>query len=155
MAVANWSETPDALHWLTVARYRLRGLDAARGSLFALAWRQPDRLATVLAELADELLDRQWQAFQRACDWDDILEADLPSWFPAWYLVEHPAAGKALADATFPNCAPAEAARLLLHLFDVERQGNSRTLVEVRARLRSLNPELFSLYMARRTVRHG
>ncbi len=155
LAIANWSETPDALHWLTVARYRLRGLDAARASLFVLAWRQPARLAMVLAELADELLDRQWRAFERACDWDDILEADLPSWFPAWYLVEHPAAGKDLADASFPGSAAAQAARLLLRLFDAERQGNSRTLVGLRARLRSLNPDLFSLYMARRTVRHG
>ncbi|HTS52618.1 MAG TPA: hypothetical protein VMH26_05035 [Burkholderiales bacterium] len=154
LAVANWSETPDALHWLTLARYRLHGVDAARASLFALAWREPNRLATVLTELSDELLDRQWLAFERACDWDDIREADLPSWFPAWYLVEHPAAGKDLADASFPDAAPAQAARLLVRLFDMERQGNSRTLVGLRACLRDLNPGLFSLYMARRAVQH-
>ncbi len=155
LAIANWSEIPDALHWLTLARYRLHGVDAARTTLFALAWREPGRLPLVLAELSDELLNRQWKAFQRACDWDDILEADLPSWFPAWYLVEHPAASKDLADASFPDSSAAQAAQLLMRLLDAEKQGNNRTLVGLRARLRTLNPGLFSLCMARRTVRYG
>ena len=70
LAISRWEETPDALHWLTVARYRLRGLTTARTSLFTLAWRQLGRLASVLTELADELLDRDWRAFQCAYEWE-------------------------------------------------------------------------------------
>jgi hypothetical protein len=155
LAIPNWSELPDALHWLTLARYRLHGMDAARATLFALAWREPGRLPPLLAELSDELLDQQWLEFQRACDWTEILEADLPSWFPAWYLVEHPAASKDLADESFPDCPAAQAAQLLVRVLDAEKRGNTRTLVGLRALLRTLNRELFSLYMARRTVRYG
>lgn len=154
LAIPGWNAIPDALHWLTVARYRLGGLDAARATLFGLAWRLPGRLLLVLAELGDELLDRDWQSFEQSCDWEHVSESDLPAWFPAWYLVEHPATGKILDDVAFPDTAPANAARTLLRLFDLERQGNSRALVGPRGQLRSLNPELFALYMARRTVRH-
>jgi hypothetical protein len=75
---------------LTVARYRRHGLAAARPTLFALAWHAPQRLAAVRAELADELLEREWHAFERACEWGSVAEAELPAWFPAWFLVEHP-----------------------------------------------------------------
>ncbi len=155
LAIPDWNATPDALHWLTVTRYRVGGVDAARPSLFGLAWRQPTRLRPVLAELADDLLDRDWDAFEQSRDWEQVSEADLPAWFPAWYLIEHPATGKALDGVVFPDTAPADAARALLRLFALEREGNSRALVELRHRLRDLNQELFSLYMARRTVRHG
>jgi hypothetical protein len=155
LAIRASNAIPDALHWLTVARYRQGGVDAARPSLFGLAWRQPTRLRRVLDELADDLLDRDWGAFEQSREWEHVAEADLPAWFPAWYLIEHPAAGKALDGVVFPATAPADAARTLLRLFDLEREGNSGALVELRRRLRSLNQDLFSLYMARRTVRHG
>jgi hypothetical protein len=154
LAIPDWNAIPDALHWLTVARYRLGGVDAARATLFGLAWRLPGRLPIVLAELADDLLDRDWQSFEQSCDWEHVPESDMPAWFPAWYLVEHPATGKSLDGAAFPDTVPADASRTLLRLFDLERQGNSRALVGLRSHLRSLNPGLFALYMARRTVRH-
>jgi hypothetical protein len=43
---------------------------------------------------------------------------------------------------------------LLVELAELERQGNQRRLVGQRERLRRLNPDLFSLYMARRAVHY-
>jgi hypothetical protein len=139
---------------LTVARYRRHGLAAARPTLFALAWHAPQRLAAVRAELADELLEREWHAFERACEWGSVAEAELPAWFPAWFLVEHPVAEKELGDIAFPDSPPASAARLLVALFALERRGDQRRLAGERERLRRLNPELFALYMAHREVRY-
>ncbi len=153
-AIPGATRRADPLQWLTVARYRRHGLAAARPTLFALAWHAPHRFAAVRAELADELLEREWQAFERACEWESVAEAELPAWFPAWFLVEHPVAGKELGDVTFPDSPPASAARLLVALFVLERRGDQRRLAGERERLRRLNPELFALYMTRREVQY-
>lgn len=153
-AIPGSNRNPDALHWLGVARYRRYGLAAARASLFALAWHAPHRLPSILAELGDELLDRDWQAFEGACEWESVEEAELPAWFPAWYLLAHPVVAKELSDAASPDTPPANAARLLVELAELERQGNQRRLVCQREQLRRLNPEFFSLYMARRAVQY-
>jgi hypothetical protein len=153
-AIPGATRRADPLQWLTVARYRRHGLAAARPTLFALAWHAPHRLAAIRAELADELLEREWRAFERACEWESVAEAELPAWFPAWFLVEHPVAGKELGDIAFPDSPPASAARLLVALFALERRGDQRRLAVERERLRRLNLELFTIYMARREVRH-
>ncbi len=153
-SIPDSARNPDALHWLSVARYRRHGLAAARPSLFALAWHAPRHLSSVLAELGDELLDREWWAFERACEWERIEEHELPAWFPAWYLLEHPVVGKELSGAAFPDTPAAEAARLLVKLMELERQGNQRRLVGERERLRRLGPDFFALYMARRAVQY-
>jgi hypothetical protein len=153
-AIPGSNRNPDALHWLCVARYHRYGLAAARSSLFALAWHAPQRLPSILAELGDELLDRDWQAFDRASEWEGVQESELPAWFPAWYLLEHPVVGKELSDAAFPDTPPAGAARLLAELVELERQGNQPKLAGRRERLRRLNPGFFSLYMTRRTVHY-
>jgi len=153
-AIPRANQTPDALHWLCIARYRQCGLAAARSSLFALAWHEPQRLASILAELGDELLDRDWQAFERACEWETVEEAQQAAWFPAWYLLEHPAVAKELGNVEFPDSPPANAARLLLDIVELERHGDWRTLTLQRERLRDLNPDLFSVYMRRRAVHY-
>ena len=153
-AIPGATRNPDALHWLCVARYRRYGLAAARSSLFALAWHAPQRLPSILAELDDELLDRDWQAFDRASEWESVQESERPAWFPAWYLLAYPVVGKELSDAASPDTPPADAARLLVELAELERQGNQRKLVGQRERLRRLSPDLFSLYMARRAVQY-
>jgi len=68
--------------------------------------------------------------------------------------LEHPVVGKDLSDAAFPDVPAANAARLLVELVELERKGNQQGLVGQRERLRRLNPELFSLYMARRAVQY-
>src|SRR5262245_10704754 len=153
-AIPGAARRSDPLQWLTVARYRQSGLAAARATLFALAWHAPHRLAAVRAELADELLEREWRALERGCEGEGIAGAELPAWFPAGFLVEHPVAGKELGDIAFPDSPPATAARLLVALLALERRGDQRRLAGERERLKRLNPELFALYMARREVRH-
>jgi hypothetical protein len=154
LAIPGSAQNPDALQWLCVARHRRHGLAAARSSLFALAWHAPRRLPSILAELGDELLDADWRAFERACEWESVEETELPAWFPAWYLLEHPIVGRELSDAAFPDTPAATAARLLVELVELERQGNQRRLVGQREQLRRLNAEFFPLYMARRAVQY-
>jgi hypothetical protein len=143
-----------ALCWLTLARHRLRGLSAARPTLFALAWCAPGRVSRLVADLGDDALERDWDAFESS-DWPATPQAELPAWFPAWYLIQHPAAAPELmvaADAQ--QSAAGAAAQLLVRILDSEKDGNSRRLVRLRQQLRDLNADLFSLYMARRTVFH-
>jgi len=155
MTIPQWKELPDALYWVTIARFRLHGLDAGRDTFFAFAWRDPQRVPQLLEQLEDEVLERDWRAFEAASDWESIPEPLLPAWFPAWYVMEHPAVAASLDQALLPDTPPAEAVRLLMQLIELEKQGNSRRLVASRARLRSLNVEFFELYMARRKVRYG
>jgi hypothetical protein len=103
-----------------------------------------------LAEVGDELLAREWQRFFAASEWIGIDEAELPAWFPAWYLVEHPAATDGIDFFDAPVSPPAEAARLLKHLYGLEKRGDWRALAGAREKLRKLSDELFALYMARR-----
>jgi hypothetical protein len=145
---------PDAIHWRCVARYRRDGLDAARVELFALAWRAPWRFASLRGDLDDEMLDRDWQRFEAASDWESVDEAKLAAWFPAWCVLEHPALGAALKDAELPDLAPAQAVRVLLDLLELERRGDQQRLVAKRARLRELSPDFFALYMASRATRY-
>jgi hypothetical protein len=154
LSIPRAAEIPDALHWLTVARYRQRGLAAARPTLFALAWHDPQRLATLVGELSDELLERDFRSFEGACEWADIEENELAAWFPAWYILEHPVAGKDVDDLEPPPGAPAKAAKLLVRIFELERQADWRALVGLRERLRLMSSDLFSLYMAPRVVRY-
>jgi hypothetical protein len=153
-AIPQPEANPDALHWRALARYRREGLDAARAGLFALAWRAPQRFAPLLAELADELLQREWDQFESASEWESVDPSELAAWFPAWYLLEHPAGVAALKAAQFPEAPPAEAARLILELLELEKRGGAQPPAGRRARLRELNRELFALYMANRTTRY-
>lgn len=153
LGMPGWEDTPDALSWLTVARHRLRGLGAARPTLFALCWMAPRSVAQLIAELGDEVLGRDWEAFG-SFDWSSTPEAELPAWFPGWYLVQHPAAApdvEAAGSCPSPACT---AARLMASTLDREREGSSKVLVGLRQRLRDLNSDLFALYMQRRTVFH-
>ena len=154
LSIPRAAEVPDALHWLTVARYRQRGLAAARPTLFALAWHDPQRFATLVGELSDELLERDFRSFEGAGEWADIEANELAAWFPAWYILEHPGAGKDLDNLELPSGAPAKAAKLLVRIFELERRADWRALVALREELRRLSSDLFTLYMAPRVVRY-
>ena len=153
-SIPHAATTPDALHWLSCARYRREGLAAARSTLFSLAWHAPERLATTFADLDDELLERDWQRFCATREWTDIDETKLPAWFPAWYVIEHPITRTGLDYFNAPATKPAEAARLLNHILELESRGDWRKLALSRENLRNLNEDLFDHYMARRWVHH-
>jgi hypothetical protein len=55
---------------------------------------------------------------------------------------------------SLPDTPAASAVSLLLRLLPLEKQADVRALSAQRARLRELNPDLFAVYMARRTVQH-
>lgn len=81
LAIPRAGTMPDALEWLACARYRLGGLEAARSALLALAWHGPSRFAAALGGLRDELLERDWQRFNGACEWEGVPDAELPDGF--------------------------------------------------------------------------
>jgi hypothetical protein len=109
----------------------------------------------LLKTLGDSLLDQDWQAFEA-----DVEELDA-SWFPAWYLVAHPESASDLGAQLAQDHAdaraeiPARQACLLLpRILDLEKNGHSRVLVDLRARLRATDARFFAAYMRSRSVRH-
>lgn len=154
LTIADGTAIADVLHWLCIARYRQRGLAAARPALFRLAWQDPQRLASIVEEMGDVLLTRALQSFERACDWESVEASELPAWFPAWYVIEHPAVSNDF-DCVGPPTSPARAARLLARILDLERQADWKSLIALREQLRGLNSDLFSVYMTRRAIRYA
>ena len=155
LGIPGASGNSDALHWIAVARHRRRDLAAARPAIFALAWCDPPRLATLIEALQDDVLDRDFRRFNGACEWMDIGASELPAWFPAWYVLEHPAAADDLNFDEAATTPPVRAARLVARILERERQGDWKALVALRAQFRLLSVDLFSLYMAHREVRGG
>jgi hypothetical protein len=154
--IPNRDHNADALQWLALARYRNDGLEACRSVLMRLALVAPQRLKGTLAEINDELLDRDWQDFHMACSWLDANDDHAGMWFPAWYLVEHPGARIAPADAR--SLPPTRSARTFIavaHLLELEKRGYSKALISARSRLRDLHPEIFAFYIARRRTSHA
>ncbi|MBL8481176.1 MAG: hypothetical protein JNJ60_03195 [Rhodocyclaceae bacterium] len=153
LAVPEWWRHADLLYWVSLARHRLRGLPAARPTLFALAWRAPQRLEALVSELADDLLTRDWRAALRDRAWENTEAGQVAAWFPAWYLVEHSATSRELDPALAPDTPPARAACLVQHILDAEKPGDLRALAQQRDKLRALHAGLFGFYMDKRRTR--
>jgi hypothetical protein len=73
------------------------------------------------------------------------------AWFPAWYLIEHPATRieepAAAADLDAP---PARAFQILKRRLTLEPVGYSLALIGARTDLRRIDERLFGHYMSRR-----
>lgn len=70
------------------------------------------------------------------------------AWFPAWALIVEPHRGAAARLAQpGANAAPERAARQVLSLLSLERQGLHTKLIEGRASLREKNARLFECQM--------
>jgi hypothetical protein len=146
---------PMVLNWLSVSRSKLRGFAAARPTFFTLCLHAPAQADALRIELGDTLLDRDWTAFlKETAEWT-VAAPELPRWFPAWYVLRHGSAARDFEGFEFPAHAAARAVQLLLHILPLERARDLRPLAAVRARLRDLNQEFFTLYMADRTVKHA
>ncbi len=147
--IASWRRIPWPLMWMTSARYRLDGLNACWPLLAELAWMAPQRLAQVLDEVKDSLLNRLRQEFDARFDGDGDM-ADL-SWFPAWLLCAKPALFEQLGLAQPGQHSAAEnGMRLMLTLLHLEKQGRHQELVHKRRQLRDLHAGLWRAYMATR-----
>jgi hypothetical protein len=147
-AIASWRRMPAPLAWMAEARFGQGGLESAWGLLAELAWIDAPRFGALARRLESPPLHRLLDDFDAGFQADD--EAQLV-WFPAWALVAEPGLALAFRDAQACNhTAPERAARLVVELLVLERQGRRAELVAQRRRLRELHPVLFARYMSTR-----
>ena len=142
---------PFVLQWVTLARHRTSGWHASRAPLFTLALTAPQHLPAVLTALADPSLHGAWERFWLDCAWLDPLDTTAGAWFPAWYLIEHPALrfDEPVAAAD-PDASPARAFQATRLLLALEPSGYGAALISARAELRRIDARLFEHYMSRR-----
>jgi hypothetical protein len=148
-AIASWRRIPLPLSWMTEATWHLRGQDAAWPLLAALAWLAPRLLAQTVRALRSATLDKLLRRFE--ADLEADLDTDALAWFPAWALIDQPglAAVLELAQAT-QHGEPERAARSVLTLLRLERQGRHHEVIAERRQLRALHEGLFACYMRTR-----
>jgi len=155
-SVTSWRRIPTPLSWMLQAQYGLHGLDNAWPLLAELSWLAPAKLPGLFAGLADPLLNRLLQRFNRQFDPANDADSadDAPSdlaWFPAWVLTETPALAQHLAAAQpGQNRRPEQGFRALVNLLVLERQGRHVELLQQRKALRDIHPGLYGAYMATR-----
>ncbi|MEX3973784.1 hypothetical protein [Paraburkholderia caribensis] len=152
-AIESWWRIPAPLAWMTEARYRTGGLDAAWPVLAELAWLAPGRFAALLPGLGDASLDALRRRFD--ADFPGSGEVDDYAWFPAWLLVVKPALSGRLREARVQrDQAASRACALLGEILRREHEGDQHQLVSLRQELSRLHAGLFDAYMATRKVRH-
>lgn len=148
--IDSWRRIPAPLLWMTRARWRGDGADAAWPLLAEAFWLTPARAAALLPALADTRLDRLVARFEERFDPADASAADW-AWLPAFALVDQPLLAGPLSPATPPTqTAPGNAFAVVMALLRLERQGRHREIVAHRARLQALSPTLFAAYMVTR-----
>ncbi|WP_244212343.1 hypothetical protein [Paraburkholderia hospita] len=79
--IESWWRIPAPLMWMTEARYRTEGLDAAWPLLAELAWLAPGCFAALLTRLGDASLDALRRRFD--AEFPGTGGADDYAWFPA------------------------------------------------------------------------
>ena len=145
-----WRRIPVPLLWMTQARWRGDGADAAWPLLAEALWLTPARAAALLPALADRHLNKLVARFEERFDPAAASGADW-AWLPAFALVDQPLLAGPLAPAMPPpEPAPGQAFTLVRALLRLERQGRHQEIVAHRARLKALSAALFAAYMASR-----
>jgi hypothetical protein len=145
--IESWRRIPLPLLWMTQARWRSDGADAAWPLLAEALWLAPARAAALLRQLADARLDKATRRFEELFE----PEADGWAWLPAWMLVDQPLLAGPLSAATPPpDSAPGDAFKLVMALLRLEREGRHREIIEHRSRMKSLSALLFAAYMGTR-----
>jgi len=151
--IGSWWRIPAPLAWMTEARYRTGGLDAAWPLLVELAWLAPVRFAALLPVLGDALLDGLRRRFDAG--FSGAGEVDDYAWFPAWLLVVKPALAGRLSEARVQrDQAASRATALLGEILRREHEGDQHELVSLRQELSRLHAGLFDVYMTMRKVQH-
>jgi hypothetical protein len=147
--IASWRRIPAPLCWMTEARYRLDGLDAAWPLLVELAWLSPSRFDQLLSRLGDSSIKTLRRVFDTSFDGAGDI-GDL-AWFPAWVLTEKAGLAPLFKQAEPSRRNPPErAAKTMLELLSLERQGRHQELLETRRELQALNAALYAAYMKTR-----
>lgn len=146
--IPSWRRIPVPLAWMAEARFGQQGLDSAWCLLVELAWIDASRFSTLARRLEAPALRKLLDGFDAGFEPDE--DADL-AWFPAWILIAQPALAIVLRETQVcSDTAPERAARLVMGLLTLERQGRHADLVIQRKRLRDLHVGLFSRYMSTR-----
>jgi hypothetical protein len=147
--IPSWRRIPVPLCWMAEARYRLDGLDAAWPLLVELAWISPSRFDQLLSRLGDTSVKTLRRAFDRS--FDGAGDVNDLAWFPAWVLTEKASLAPVFRRAEpSRRSAPDRAAKIMLELLSLERQGRHHELLETRRKLQALNAALYAAYMKRR-----
>jgi hypothetical protein len=151
--IEGFEHDPFVLEWVTLASYLLHGCHASRVAFFALVLNSPQRVPATLKALADASLYGAWERFWLDCAWLDPHEVSSGGWFPAWYLIEHPAThiGRAVIVAD-PAAPPVRALETLRRLLTLEPSGYSGPLIAARTELQAIDARLFRHYMSRREL---
>ncbi|SAK98477.1 hypothetical protein AWB82_07214 [Caballeronia glebae] len=151
--IASWWRIPSPLAWMTEARYRAAGIDAAWPLFAELAWLAPAKVAALFDTLRDASLDALRRRFD--AEFPGTGEIEDYAWFPAWLLISKPAVAGRLGQARVQRDLPASRATALLgEILRREREGEQRGLIALRQDIRRLHAGLFDLYMATRNVQH-
>jgi hypothetical protein len=151
--IESWWRIPAPLMWMTEARYRTEGLDAAWPLLAELAWLAPGCFAALLTRLGDASLDALRRRFD--AEFPGTGGVDDYAWFPAWLLVVKPALAGRLGEARVQrNRAESRATALLGEILRREHEGDQHELVSLRQKLSRLHAGLFEAYMGTRKVQH-
>lgn len=149
-SIDSWRRIPLPLLWMTQARWRGEGADAAWPLLAEALWLTPARAAVLFPTLADRQFDRLAARFEERFEPAAASGADW-AWLPAFALVDQPLLAAVLSTATPPaDAGPGEAFTLVMALLRLERHGRHREIVTRRARLQALSTPLFAAYMATR-----
>ena len=146
--IPSWRRIPGPLAWMIEACFHRHGLESVWHLLIELAWLESDVFRALASRLSSEPLMRLWHRFETGLG----SEADLDArWFPAWLLITAPKMASVMRGAqACSGKAPERAARLMMELLLLEKQGRHAELVAHRRRLRDLCPELYEYYMATR-----
>ncbi|CAD6560593.1 hypothetical protein LMG28727_07194 [Paraburkholderia kirstenboschensis] len=127
------------------ARRSGRGLAVAG----ELAWLSPSRFDRLLSRLDDACVNRLRRAFDTSFDGArDIHDLE---WFPAWVLTDKACLAPLfrLAEPSRQN-GPERAAKVMLGLPSLERQGRHHDPLETRRELEALNAALYAACMKTR-----
>ncbi|MEX3937257.1 hypothetical protein AB4Y32_36935 [Paraburkholderia phymatum] len=152
-SIESWWRIPAPLAWMTEARYRTNGPDAAWPLLAELAWLAPARFPMLLRVLGDASLDALRRRFD--AEFPGIGETGDYAWFPAWLVLAKPALAGRLGEARVQrDQAASRATALLGEILRREHEGDQHELVSLRQEFSRLHPALFDTYMATRKVQH-
>jgi hypothetical protein len=154
-AIPSWRRIPLPLAWMAEARLAQFGMADAWPLLIELAWLAPAGFDTLARRLKEPVLEPPLRDFDADFENETGNEQDnhLPpsAWFPAWCLLVEPGLAPFLRQ-TQPGQGqnPERAARLLLDILALEKQGTQPRLLELRKALRQIHPGLFARYMRTR-----
>jgi hypothetical protein len=134
---------PAVQRWLGLGFSRCGDAESARRAVLRYAWLAPQRFNSLVGEVSDPELTRDWRAFQ-----GDLGDLDA-TWFPAWCAHEKKG-GVTIVDNVPPGDGPL-AYRLVVGLIIRERGGLCAAVYEDRKRLKRLDDNFFAFYMSHRS----